>query len=326
MTHYPSWKKHKIRKDGRNILAVFILIVLVFAITNGIAKSFSLKKYFSQSDWDSKSPFMSVLTTSPPSVFIFQKDPKRLVLFKLDENAFLATIGRGTLQKTSDLFSKEDEEKIAKILSLNLGVDVEKYVRLKEKIPIDTESVRNLFKNFASIVAPLKIVAGTYDKQIEKTNITRTDLLKLWWQLKGISVDKVELVDLAGYEEEIITDDNTKVLGVEEESIRLKMSQYLENRYLDAQKTNIEIFNESEVADASKLAAVFAASAGFNVTSIEQSYTISEATRIIAKDKNSYNVSYLASIFNCDIVSESNGQGADITVVIGRDFASNYFE
>ena len=160
-------------------MAVFILIVLVFAITNGIAKSFSLKKYFSQSDWDSKSPFMSILATSPPSVFIFQKDPKRLTLFKFDEDAYLVT-GRNTLQKTADLFSKEDGEKIAKILSLNLGVDAEKYVMLKEKVPAEKESVRNLFKNFASIVSPIKIATGAYDKQIENTNITRIDILKLW--------------------------------------------------------------------------------------------------------------------------------------------------
>src|SRR3990167_8907624 len=243
MTHYPSWKKHKIRKDGKNILAVFILIVLVFAITNGIAKSFSLKKYFSQSDWDSKSPFISILTTSPPSVFIFQKDPKRLVLFKIDDNAYLTTGGRGTLQKTSDIFLKEGGEKIAKILSLNLGFDAEKYVLFKEKIPAEKESVRNLFKNFASIAAPLKIAAGAYNKQIENTNITRIDLLKLWWQLKGVSVDKLELIELASFNEEIITADNKKVLGVDEESIRLKMNQYLDNRYLDQKKANVEIVN-----------------------------------------------------------------------------------
>ena len=314
------------RKDGKNILAVFILIVLVFAITNGIVKSFSLKKYFSQSDWDSKSPFISILTTSPPSVFIFQKDPKRLVLFKLDDNAYLTTGGRGTLQKTSDIFLKEGGEKIAKILSLNLGVDAEKYVLFKEKVPAEKDSVRNLFKNFASIVAPLKIVAGEYNKQIENTNITRIDLLKLWWQLKGISVEKLELVELSPYKEEIITADNKKVLGVEEESIRLRIGQYLENRYLDQEQVNVEIVNSSKIPGALQLAADFASSAGFSVIQAEQSSQISEKTQIIAKDKNSYNVSYLASIFDCDIVSESNGQGADITVVIGRDFASNYFE
>lgn len=307
-------------------MAVFILIVLVFAIANGIAKSFSLKKYFNQSDWDSKSPFISILKTSPPSVFIFQKDPERMAVFKLDENAYLATSGRGVLQKTSDIFTKEDGWKIANTLSLNLGVDAEKYVLFDEKVPAEKDSVRNLFKNFASIIAPLKIAAGAYDKQIQNTNITRIDLLKLWWQLKGVSVDKLELIELAPYNEEIITAENKKVLGMGEESIRLKMSQYLENRYLDQEKANIEIINGSNATGALKLAADFASSAGYSVTQTEQSSQISEKTRIIAKDKDSYNASYLASIFDCDIVSEQNGQGADLTVVVGRDFASNYFE
>lgn len=327
MTRYPSWKKHALRRDGKNILAVFILIVLVFAITNGIAKSFSLKKYFSKSEWDSKSPFVSIFSTSPPSIFIFNKDSKRLAFFKLDENAYFATGGKDRLKRTAQIFLDEDGDKITRVTSLNLGIDVEKYVTMKEKVPAEMESIKNLFTNFASFTAPIKIIGGLYDKKIEDTNITRIDLLKLWWQLKGVSVDKLELVELAGYREEIITDDNTKVLGVEEESIRLLMSKYLENRYLEQEKVNVEIVNGSKIPDALQLAADFAASSGFNVTGVEQSSELSEVTRIITRDKNSYSVSYLASIFDCDIVFQPDEAGeSDIIVVIGRDFASNYFE
>lgn len=327
MTRYPSWKRHKVRHDGKNILAVFIVIVLVLAITNGIAKSFSLKKYFSQSEWDSKSSFVSIFSTSPPSIFIFNKDFKRLAFFKLDENAYFATGGEDRLKRTAQIFLDEDGEKITRITSLNLGIDVEKYVTMKEKVPAEMESIKNLFKNFASFTAPIKIIGGLYDKKIEDTNITRIDLLKLWWQLKGVSADKLELIELAGYKEEIITDDNTKVLGVEEESIRLLMGKYLENRYLEQEKVNVEIVNGSKIPDALQLAADFAASSGFNVTAVEQSSELSEVTRIITRDKNSYSVSYLASIFDCDIVFQPDEAGeSDIIVVIGRDFASNYFE
>ena len=327
MARYPSWKRHTLRRDGKNILAVFILIVLVFAITNGISKSFSLKKYFSKSEWDSKSPFVSIFSTSPPSIFIFNKDPKKLAVFKLDENAYFDTGGEDRLKRTAQIFQDEDGDKITRITSLNLGIDIEKYVTMKEEVPAEIESMKNLFKNFASITAPFKIIGGLYDREIENTNITRIDLLKLWWQLKGIRVDKLELIELAGYREEIITDDNTKVLGVEEESIRLLMGQYLENRYLEQEKVNVEIVNGSKIPDALQLAADFAASLGFNVTAVEQSSELSEVTRIIAKDKNSYSVSYLASIFDCDIVFQPDGAGkSEIIVVIGRDFASNYFE
>jgi len=326
LARYPSWKRHTLRRDGKNILAVFILIVLVFAITNGISKSFSLKKYFSKSEWDSKSPFVSIFSTSPPSIFIFNKDPKKLAVFKLDENAYFDTGGEDRLKRTAQIFQDEDGDKITRITSLNLGIDIEKYVTMKEEVPAEIESMKNLFKNFASITAPFKIIGGLYDREIENTNITRIDLLKLWWQLKGVSANKLEIVELIPYHEEIITRDNKKVLGVEDESIRLKMSQYLENRYLDQKKANVEIINGSKVPNALQLAADFASSAGFSVTQAEQSPQISEKTQIVAYDKNSYNASYLASIFDCDIVSESNGQGADLTVVIGRDFASNYFE
>ena len=307
-------------------MAVFILIILVFAIANGIVKSFSLKNFFDKSAWDGKSPFVSTLETSPPSIFVFQKDPKRLAVFKLDENAYLVTAQKEGLRKTADIFEKENAQKVARVLSLNLGTDIENFVSFGPKVTAEKQSFENLFKTFASFVTPFKIIGGAYGSGIENTNITRIDLLKLWWQLKEVSAEKIELVELSPYKEEIITADNKKVLGVGEESIRLKISKYLENRYLDQEKANVEIINGSKVPGALELAADFASSAGFSVIEAEESSQISEKTQIVAKDKNSYNVSYLASIFDCDIVSESNGQGADITVVIGRDFASNYFE
>ena len=299
---------------------------MIFAIANGIAKSFSLKSFFDKSAWDGRSPFVSILETSPPSIFVFQKDPRRLAVFKLDANAFLVTARKEGLQKTADIFEKESGEKVAKVLSLNLGADIENFVSIDQKVAAEKQSVENLLNNFASLVTPFQIISGTYGSGLQNTNITRIDLLKLWWQLKGVSVEKLELVELSPYKEEIITADNKKILGVEKESIRLKMNQYLENRYLDQKKANVEIINGSKVPNALQLAADFASSAGFSVTQAEQSPQISEKTQIVAYDKNSYNASYLASIFDCDIVSESNGQGADLTVVIGRDFASNYFE
>ena len=219
-------------------MAVFILIVLVFAIANGIVKSFSLKNFFDKSAWDGKSPFVSTLETSPPSIFVFQKDPKRLAVFKLDENAYLVTAQKEGLQKTGDIFEKENGEKVARVLSLNFGVDIENFVSFSPKVTAEKQSFENLFKNFASFATPFKIIGGAYGNSLEDTNITRIDLLKLWWQLKGVSADKLELVELAPYKEEIITADNKKVLGVEEESIRLLMGKYLENRYLD-QKNEI---------------------------------------------------------------------------------------
>ena len=307
-------------------MAVFILIVLVFAIANGIVKSFSLKNFFDKSAWDGKSPFVSTLETSPPSIFVFQKDPKRLAVFKLDENAYLVTVQKEGLQKTGDIFEKENGEQVARVLSLNFGTDIENFVLFSSKVTAEKQSFDNLFKTFASFVTPFKIIGGAYGSGIENTNITRIDLLKLWWQLKGVSAEKLELVELSPFKEEIIARDNKKVLGVEEESIRLKISKYLENRYLDQEKANVEIVNGSKVPGALQLAADFASSAGFSVIEAEETSQISEKTQIVAKDRNSYNASYFASIFDCDIVSEQNGQGADITVVIGRDFASNYFE
>ena len=101
-----AWKKHEDKRKWKDILAIFIATVLIFAIANGFFKTFSIKKYIDNSDWDSKSSFVSFLDTANPSVFVFQTDPKRMVFLKLDGERYLQTGNQNQpLVKLSTLIS-----------------------------------------------------------------------------------------------------------------------------------------------------------------------------------------------------------------------------
>lgn len=327
MTRYPAWKKREFQRKWKDVLAIFIAIVLIFAILNGFVKSFSIKKYLSKSNWDSKSSFVTILDTQPPSVFVFQTYPQKMVSFKLDSNRYLATGNQNQpLVMLSTLFGEKSGEKLSKILSLSFGANIKNYVFFSKEQTLNKENLQTMFKKFASPITPFLILTGKINQDIEKTNITRIDMIKLWWQLKSLGMDKLELVDLSDLKEEVMTSDNQKVLGVDETSFHFQISKYLENPDISGKDFKVVVQNASNIAASSSLASNFIISVGFDNTGVEMREDEVDKTTILAKKESSYPVHYLAKIFNCDIVASQNVQDNTAIVVLGRDFAEKYFQ
>ncbi|MBI2594100.1 LytR C-terminal domain-containing protein [Candidatus Curtissbacteria bacterium] len=348
MTGYPAhrlafgqaWRRREAKKKWKNFLAAFIVIVLLFATANGIIRTFSLRRYFGESQWDSQSSFISTLNTSPPSVLVFQKDPKRLAVFKLSENAYFATGNpEETLTRFSDIIELGDGNEAARVLSLALGAKVESFLFFKGKVNVERASVENLFKNFASPVTPIKIFNKNNFSNLQSSNITQVDMFKLWWQVKSLSIEKLEIIDFGDFVENIVLSNNQKVLGVDDAALHLKISAYLESKKLLEEGSGVEIQNASGVAQSGNLAAEFASVVGFNVVAVGSVGDFQQETKIFSKNQKSYQARYLANIFDCDIVGprrspqvngEASGSGEvndeKILVVIGRDFALRYFQ
>src|SRR3989344_886223 len=115
MTDYPqrrsSWKKQEIERKWHSIIGIFVTLVLVLAVINGVAKTFSLGKFFGKSSWDSRAAFGAVIATEPISVFIFNSDKREITLVKLNEDLYMAT-GFGKIQfaKISEIVGESDGE------------------------------------------------------------------------------------------------------------------------------------------------------------------------------------------------------------------------
>ena len=326
MTRYPAWKKREDKRKWKDILAIFIAVVLIFAIFNGFAKSFSIKKYLSKSNWDSKFSFVSFLGTEQPSIFVFQTDPKRMVFLKLDSDRYLATGSHDLpLVKFSNLIAEKSGEKLSRVVSLAFGADIENYVFLTKEQVLNKENLQTMFKKFASPATPFLILTGRTYENIENTNVTRIDMFKLWWQLKSLGMDKLELVDLSDLKEEIVTADNQKVLGIDQTSLHFQISKYLENPDIANKDFKVIIQNASGLGDTTSLASDFVTSVGFDISKVEISEDLSDKTKIITKKADLYPVRYLERVFNCDIVGSQNIAENTAIVVLGRDFAANYF-
>jgi len=335
MTRYPAlrqslgqvWKKREDKRKWKDILAIFIAVVLIFAIFNGFAKSFSIKKYLSKSNWDSKFSFVTILATKPPSVFVFQTDPQKIVSLKLDSERYLVTGNQNQpLVKFSTLLAEKSGEELSKVLSLAFSADIKNYAFFTEEQVLNKENLQTMFKKFASPVTPFLILTGRIDKNIAKTNITRIDMIKLWWQLKSLGINKLEMVDLSDLKEEVVTADNQKVLGIDQTSLHFQISKYLENPDIANKDFKVIIQNASGTGDTTSLASDFATSVGFDISKVEISENISDKTNIVTKKADLYPVRYLARVFNCDIVGSQNVPENTAIIVLGRDFAANYFQ
>lgn len=313
-------------KDWRAMLAILAVIFVVLAGVNGFSKSFKLGKYLGKSGWDSQSSFSIALDTNPPAVFIYQKDPKRIVFATLDANSYFES-GKldAPIEKIKDVQDKKSGKDLSRLFSLSFRGDIENYIIFNQSKNLDKQESEKLFKNLAAITAPLAILAPKPQADIKDTNIARIDMIKLWWQLKGLSLNQLDLVDLGSLKTEVINAKNEKVLGVDDISLNHQIAKYLENPQVRKDEYKIKIKNASGYLGAGYLAADFAQAIGASVISAETADQVSENTLIIT-GSGGYTPDYLAKIFKCDIKVASENDNREITVIIGRDFAVRYFE
>jgi len=328
MTTYPAWKKRQVQAKWRNLVAFFITLTLVLALLNGLSKSLSLNKYFGKSNWDSKSSFVAALSTTPISLLVVQKDPKRIVFLTLSEETYLTTgESEEPIVKLSSLVGKGEGEQLSKILTVAYRTYIGSYVVFKKDQKIDKDMVQKWFKQYASLLTPFAILTGGINGEVMNTNITRIDQFKLWWQVKGISLKNVDLVDLSQYREEMLVFDNQKVLGVDDVVLHQVIKKYLGNLEIEKDNLKVLITNSTGVPGAGQLAADFVTSVGGSVVEVDTSSSNLSKTFIQTEDKNSYSAKYLAKMFDCGINgAPEGGEGADITLVIGQDFTARYFK
>lgn len=322
-----SWKSAEVKKKWHSILAVFITVTLLFAIVNGLVKGFSFKDRIGKSSWDGKSSFIIAIDSSNPSVFIYQPDPKRVAVLTLSGDTIYETGSfREPLAKISERAQGSSGD-LTTSLSHAYRAKVGNYINLSKKVEVERKFAENMLLDFASLSTPLKLLSGGWTENIKETNITRTDALRLWWQVKSLSINNLILADLSKYTEEILNKDNEKILGADTASLNRVIAKYTENLKVLEEKYDVKVANGTNTAGVARLASDFIESVGGNVAEINRLETRSDVSKIIAPSQNSYTANYLANIFDCDITEAESGQDAgEITVLIGNDFAKQYFK
>lgn len=329
MTRYTVHKKRESGNKSKTVFAVLIVVVLVFTILVGLVKSISLPSTALEPKlkWDSKSSFAVALDTIPPSVFVYQREPKRITFLALDPKMYFVTGNPKTpIVQIGGAVSGENGFEIARVMSLSFGAPITNYITFNKQENLDNKGAQKMFGDFASLGTPLVVMTRGRPGFVKSTNITRLDAFRLWWQIKGLSVASANVSDLSHLSEEVVTGNGHKVLGADTTSLNRKIHEFLENSNFVKEGFNISILNESGNRYATTVASDFIQAVGGNVVGEKEGGT-RDNSQIITRNKGAYIPSYLAKMFGCDI-TEAQNSGSDngITVVLGRDFASKYFK
>lgn len=327
MTRYPAWKRHEVNRKWRGVLAVFITITLTFAAINGILRTFSLKSFFESSRWDGKAPYIAAVGGGSGGLFVFNKQQKKVMLFKLPRDIYLLTGKKEeAFRKVSDVVKSKSGDELSRLVSYSFGVPVGNFILSEALQEIDKNSLQKYLKDY---VSPANLIVILIKGTPEGTNIARLDAFKLWWQLKSLRINNVEVVNLEDNTQGVVAENNQKVLGVDEESLRLKVSPYTKNTYVENENFDLIVVNASGSSLTLGLAADFASSMGYKLEELDSSVSYINDCQVVTHKKDSYSAKYLAEIFNCDNISqpdEGDLSTTRIKLILGKEFASKYFE
>lgn len=318
-----SRKRQKAQSKWRGILGVLITVLLFGVIAAGFFNGLKIKGSFKSSVWDGKSP-LAIAVGGSSSMIVFQNEPKGLALLKIPEDVSYASGDAITPIKSLSEGLSDSTDGGRRFLSKYFGVQIPAYMVLKDKGPLEPESSNAMFKEFAFLTTPVFIILNGLDSQIEETNLSRLDLLRLWWQTKGIDVGKFEYISLEKYEIEILGKGDSRFKGLDRDLTRKLLALYLEDSRLIGKNVEIAIINASGENGFGFLASDIAAIAGFDVASVDGGDNISQKTQITVEGKSTEAV-YLAKLFDCDIFWRQNDSGETrISLVIGQDFAKTF--
>lgn len=327
MTDYPSnkrskssWRQAQIHKKWRDLAAIFIVAVLGIVLFSGVKSGFSFKGALQNSTWTGKVSLGVALKTDPPSILIYQKEPQNLHLYLIDSDVYYATGDASQpTKKVGDIYSGGGP-KTTSLLTTLTGINISKYFFYARPKSASAQSANAFFKDFASPKTPFAVIFGNFES--DQTNFTKLEILKLWWQVKGMELKQISVSDIGGYTDEVIGVKGENFNGLDYDKTSVQIGKLFHD-FAEKNK-KIEIINASGVTSSASLAQDLIVSYGWGVTNMKSEQQ-QDTTKILASQKEN-EAQDLAKIFGCDIFQAQNGQDKEvITIVLGKDFADKYF-
>jgi len=324
MTDYPAQKHRtgsRLRKSsGRKfsgIIAVFIFAVLLFVILGGFLKTVVPSRVSTTGGWNGQTSLAIAVNSDPPAIVIYAKEASKLGVFSLQQDLKYATGNANDPIKPVNSLFLGPGAKTEAVLSNLGGVNVSKFVYFKNPPKLEKDQVYEMFKQFASLKTPISIV---FTKSDFSSDLSKMELLRLWWEIKGLTLSQIDFKNVNNFAEEIIGAGGKKFNGIDRESINHEMIKYFDSSV----RGDIEIVNNSGEAGAGLLATYMLGAYGWNVVNVSLSQNVEPQCRIMDSD-GGRDVELLAGIFGCNIIREQNASFGNPVIMLGSNFAKRYF-
>lgn len=329
MTDYPAqtkahspWRKAKAKRKWSSLIAALTVVLLVLFILSGLIKNVPFGSVLSGQQWNGDVSLAFAVNSNPPIIIVYKNEPPKLTVFKIPDGVMYTTgSAREPIARVGDLFDGSGD-KATGVLSRIAGINVAKYVYFKGRPDVAADGLKDLFLDFASVKTPFAIVLGTYNGEVESVDFSKVELLRLWWHLKGLDWNKVDVVDGGNFTEEVLGGGKEKFRELDREAMWRLLAPYFDSGITS--KRDIKIVNDSGTNGAGNLAVEMIGAYGYKVTGVSTTDDVSQHCRLVTSSPKE--VSKLASIFNCDIVAAQNESGEGKTIMfLGREFSNRYF-
>jgi len=307
------------KKKKRKWLALIFLLVLLGFLIFGFFKIF---RSVGKSLWDGKSQFNLVINSQPVMVVSFDYPEKNVNLLLIPDGTFVEAIhgyGPYRIESLYKLGKIKDQggDLLTGSLQEYFGLNLEGYLT-GDKYQPDKMKIKNFLLNQF-----FNALRGR-----GKTNLSRWDLLRIWWQAKKIREDKIIVVDLAqtSASQEVELPDGSMAMKIEPERLTRIISQFFIDEELKKEDLTVAVLNKTEHLGLANNASKIIDNIGGRVVqvgSLHDQTETNESCEIKSekKYKNSYTVNKLKQIFDCHwSEGEENKQRARILLLVGEAY------
>lgn len=299
-----------------------ILLSILFFMGFLIFSILKIYRSVNNSLWDGKHQFNIIVNSQPAVLISFNPSEKTINALLIPNGTFIETIhGYGPYRIESIYRLGELKGNGVELLTGSL----QNYFGL----PVDGFLQDNIYQIKSSGVKDSLLnqffEALRYDK---KTNLSRWDLLRLWWQIKKNRGDKINLIDLSETSASKETDlsDGSKAMKIKTERLGRIFNQFFVDKEIRQEDLTIGVLNKTDKSGLANNAAKLITNIGGRVINIGiQNNESKEKDNCELKSgkkyKNSYTVQRLNEIFHCHWQGElDNNQRSDIVILLGEDY------
>jgi len=307
------------KKKKRKWLALIFLLILLGLLIFGFFKIF---RSVGRSLWDGKSQFNLVINSQPVMVASFDYQEKNINLLLIPDGTLVEAIhGYGpyrieSLYKLGEM-KGQGGNLLAGSLQEYFGLNLDGYLTGTQYQPEKMKIKNFLLNQF------FEALRGR-----EKTNLSRWDLLRIWWQVRKIREDKITVVDLAqtSASQEVELSDGSLARKIEPERLTRIINQFFIDEGFKKEDLTIAVLNKTEHFGLANNASEIINNIGGRVVQIGSLHDQVEASgdceiKSEKKYRNSYTIEKLKQIFDCHwSEGEENEQRAKILLLVGEDY------
>lgn len=317
--------KKKERELTRKRTALFVFYGILALILMGVG--WRLYASLKTSVWDGRSRINLVFRSKP--LFIASLEPSEAVmdLLVVPDGTFIeAAHGYGpyrveVIYSLGELEGK-GEALLADSLQEYLGVPLDAYVSPDKKELI----IDNFNKTVKIKTQILGVMMGLF-KGEGKTNLSRWDLLRLWWETVRLKNSKINVVNLSetSASSEATLPDGTKATKIEPERLDRIVNRLFVDEKIRAEDLTLAVLNSTGKSGLANQGARLIANIGGRVVKVGEIEGMAgiEKCQIRSEEKQreTYTVRKIREIFDCQWSREKiEGQRTEVVIILAEDY------